>query len=219
MPRLVSAPKSSSAAWPTAWQQPTFRYRLVLTLALLIGLVANLPRFFAWVQMRSGVLLPDPLLALLPAHDVSWFTFTIIYLSVGATLAYVLPRPYVLLRLLAAYWLMQASRVVLLALLPLEPPVGLLPLRDPIIDTFIYVAAGPITKDLFFSGHTATVMLLALATEGARRRWLLAATAAVGLLVLVQHVHYTYDVLAAPFFALGCYWLAGYWVRFRRLIG
>ena len=213
MPRPVSAPKSSSISWPVAWQRSAFRYRLVLTLALLIGLVANLPRFFAWVQSRPGSLLPDPLLALLPAHDVSWFTFIIIYLSVATALSYVLPRPYMLLRLLAAYWLMHASRVVLLALLPLEPPIGLFPLRDPIIDTFIYVAAGPITKDLFFSGHTATVMLLALSTEGARRRWLLAATAAVGLLVLVQHVHYTYDVVAAPFFALGCYWLAGYWAR------
>lgn len=215
MPRLVSTPKTSSAAWPAAWQLSTFRFRLLLTLALLIGLVANLPRFFAWVQARPGSRLPDPLLALLPAHDVSWFTFIIIYLSVGTALVYVLPRPYLLLRLLAAYWLMHAVRVILLALLPLEPPIGLLPLRDPIIDTFIYVAAGPITKDLFFSGHTATVMLLALATEGARRHCLLAATAAVGLLVLVQHVHYTYDVLAAPIFALGCYWLAGYWARFK----
>jgi hypothetical protein len=216
MPHLVSAPKNPSAAWPAAWQLPAFRYRLLLTLALLIGLVANLPRFFAWVQARSGSHLPDPLLALLPVHDVSWFMFIIIYLSVGATLAYVLPRPYILLRLLAAYWLMHVVRVILLTLLPLEPPIGLLPLRDPIIDTFIYVAAGPITKDLFFSGHTATVMLLALANTGTRRWWLLAATAAVGLLVLVQHVHYTYDVLAAPFFALGCYWLAGFWVRFKK---
>lgn len=215
MPHLVSPPPLPSAAWPAAWQRRTFRYRLLLTLALLLALVTSLPRFFAWVQARPGHLLPDPLLALLPTHDVSWFMFIIIYLSVGVTLAYVLPRPYLLLRLLAAYWLMQVVRVGLLALLPLEPPPGLLPLRDPIIDTFIYVAAGPITKDLFFSGHTATVMLLALGVgPGRRRRWLLAATAAVGLLVLIQHVHYSYDVLAAPIFAWGCYRLAGRWAFF-----
>jgi hypothetical protein len=214
MPHLISAPKSLSVTWPTAWQSSSFRYRFLLTLGLLLWLVANLSRFFAWVQSRTGTPLPDPLLDVLPAHDVSWFTFIIIYLSVVVTLAYVLPRPYVLLRLLAAYWLMQVCRVGLLMLLPLEPPIGLIPLRDPIIDTFIYVTAGPITKDLFFSGHTATVMLLALGVgPGVRRRWLLGATAAVGLLVLVQHVHYTYDVLAAPVFALGCYWLAGYWAR------
>ncbi|WP_375436895.1 phosphatase PAP2-related protein [uncultured Hymenobacter sp.] len=212
MPYLVAAPDSVPATWPAAWQQSAFRHRLLLTLVLLGLLVANLPHFFAWVQARPGSQLPDPLLTLLPAHEVSWPTFIVIYVSAGVALTYVLPRPYVLLQLLGAYWLMQVCRIMLLALLPLEPPVGLLPLRDPIIDTFIYVAAGPITKDLFFSGHTATVMLLALATGPGPRRWgLLAATALVGLLVLVQHVHYTYDVVAAPVFALGCYWLAARW--------
>lgn len=214
MPRLVAAPDSPPHTWSAAWQHSPFRYRLLLTLALLLLLVANLPPFFAWVQARPGAHLPDPLLALLPVQDVSWPIFLVIYLSVGVTLRYVLPRPYLLLRLLAAYWLMQVCRVILLALLPLEPPIGLLPLRDPIIDTFIYVAAGPITKDLFFSGHTATVVLLALGVEpGCRRQWLLAAAAVVGLLVLVQHVHYTYDVVAAPFFAFCCYWLAGRFVQ------
>ena len=46
-----------------------------------------------------------------------------------------------------------------------------------------------------------------------RGRWwrdilgLVAAT--VGVLVLVQRVHYTYDVLAAPLFAGLAYWVAG----------
>lgn len=214
MPHLIAAPNSVPAAWQSAWQQAAFRYRLLITLLLLVVLVANLPHFFAWVQARPGVLLPDPLLALLPAYEVSWPTFIVIYISAGFAFSYVLPRPYVLLRLLGAYWLMQICRIMLLALLPLEPPVGLLPLRDPIIDAFIYVSAGPITKDLFFSGHTATVMLFALAMgTSPRRRWLLVATAVVGLLVLVQHVHYTYDVVAAPIFALGCYWLAGWWAE------
>lgn len=211
MPQVIAAPQALPATWSTTWEQSAFRHRLLLTLVLLLLLVANLPHFFAWLQARPGAQLPDPLLALLPVYDVSWPTFIVIYLSAGVTLTHVLPRPYALLRLLGAYWLMQTCRLLLLVALPLEPPVGILPLRDPIIDTFIYVAAGPITKDLFFSGHTATIMLLALSVAGPRRRWLLAATAMVGLLVLIQHVHYTYDVVAAPFFALGCYWLAGWW--------
>jgi hypothetical protein len=207
---MLSIPESAlPLLWPEAWRSPGFRARLLGVMGLLLGMVIWLPRFFAFIQARSGATLPDPLLDLLPVLDVSWPIFTIIYVSVAVTLAHVLPRPLALLRLMGAYWLMQVCRVGLLLLLPLEPPPGLLPLRDPLIDTFIYVAAGPITKDLFFSGHTATAVLLALAVApGTRRRWLLAAAAAIGLLVLVQRVHYTYDVLAAPFFAFGCYWLA-----------
>ena len=71
---------------------------------------------------------------------------------------------------------------------------------------------------MFFSGHTATVTLLALAVRGRWWRWPLGLmAAAVAVLVLVQRVHYTYDVLAAPLFAMLAYWLGGCVVR--RLAG
>ncbi|SHL39320.1 phosphatase PAP2-related protein [Hymenobacter psychrotolerans] len=208
----VSAPPPTAAPlrWPAAWRTPGFRGRLLGVLVLLLGLVAGLPGFFAFIQARPGVVLPDPLLALLPAYDVSGPTFAVIYLSIGAAVVYLLPRPALLLRALWAYWLLHLCRCLLLWLLPLEPPAGLILLRDPLVDALIYAAPAPITKDLFFSGHTATVALLALAVgPGRLRRWLVPGTVAVGLLVLVQHAHYTYDVLAAPLFAAFCFWLAG----------
>ena len=206
----VTPVASEPLRWPAAWRNVGFRARLLGVLALLLGLVAGLPRFFAFIQARPGVLLPDPLLALLPAHDVSVPTFAVIYLSIGAGVVYLLPRPALLLRALWAYWLLHLCRCLLLWLLPLEPPAGLVLLRDPLVDSLIYAAPAPITKDLFFSGHTATVALLALAVgPGRLRRWLVVGAVAVGLLVLVQHAHYTYDVLAAPLFAAFCFWLAG----------
>ncbi|MBD2714009.1 hypothetical protein KBK19_03065 [Microvirga sp. STR05] len=196
--------------WPAAWRNASFRVRLLGVLVLLLGLVTVLPRFFAFIQARPGVVLPDPLLALLPAHDVSGPTFAVIYLSIGVGVVYLLPRPALLLRALWAYWLLHLCRCLLLWLLPLEPPVGLVLLRDPLVDSLIYAAPAPITKDLFFSGHTATVALLALSVGPVRlRRWLVVGAVAVGLLVLVQHAHYTYDVLAAPLFAAFCFWLSG----------
>lgn len=200
--------------WPEAWRQPVFRVRLLLVLALLLVLVAGLPRFFAFIQARPGVVLPDPLLALLPPLDVSVPTFAAIYLSIAAGVVYLVPRPVLLLRALWAYWLLHLCRCLTLWLLPLEPPPGLVLLRDPLVDQLIYAAPTPITKDLFFSGHTATVVLLALAVgPGWLRRGLFGAAAVVGLLVMVQHAHYSYDVLAAPLFAAGCTWLA------RRIVG
>ncbi|GAA4003436.1 hypothetical protein GCM10022408_13750 [Hymenobacter fastidiosus] len=209
---LVSPP--DSLPWPAAWAQPAFRRSLLLSIGLLLLLAARLPPFFAYLQARPGVVLADPLLAALPAHDVSLPTFILIYLSIGATLSYLLPRPRRLLHGLWAYLLLHLLRTLTLWLVPLDPPTGLLLLRDPLVDVFFYGGPAPITKDLFFSGHTATLFLLALAVPPRGWRWsLLAATAAVGALVLVQHAHYTYDVLAAPFFAGLSYWLAGRLVR------
>ncbi|GAB2773516.1 hypothetical protein HNQ93_000924 [Hymenobacter luteus] len=196
--------------WREAWRQPAFRARLGVVLALLLTLAAVLPRFFAWVQARHGRLLPDPLLALLPARDVSGLTFAVIYLGIGLGVVTLLPRPYPLLRALTAYLLLHLLRCTTLALLPLEPPIGLIILRDPLVEQLFYAAPAPITKDLFFSGHTATLLLLALAVPaGWRRRVLLAATLAIGLLVMMQRAHYSYDVLAAPLFAGLSFWLAG----------
>nr|WP_262898321.1 sphingomyelin synthase family protein [Hymenobacter siberiensis] len=78
------------------------------------------------------------------------------------------------------------------------------------MDRIFEVTTQPIVRDLFFSGHTATMVLLTLVGRGRSWRWVLGLmSVAVGVLVLVQRVHYSYDVLAAPFFAGAAYWLAG----------
>ncbi|WP_460622699.1 phosphatase PAP2-related protein [Hymenobacter tenuis] len=203
-----------SVSWPEAWRYTKFRHQLLLVLGGLLLLATLLPRFFAWIEARPGYQLPDPLLAALPAYDVSGLAFGVIYLGIGLGVATLLPRPQHLLRALLAYLLLHGFRCLMLALLPLEPPTGLVLLHDPLVDQFFYAAPVPITKDLFFSGHTATLFLLALAVPRGWRRWVLAAgTFIIGVLVLVQHAHYTYDVLAAPLFAGLSFWLA------RKLVG
>jgi len=211
-PAITSLSRQESAdfQWQEVWKRPTFRYQLVAALALGVALAVGLPFYFAVIQARPGHVLPDPFLAYLPPYDVSWLTFAFIYLSIVVALGHLLPRPVALLRVLWAYGIMHLIRMATLWLVPLDPPTGLLLLHDPIVDTFFYPSAAPITKDLFFSGHTATLMLLALAVRGRTLRVaLLLATLLVGFLVLVQHAHYTYDVLAAPLFAGFSYWLAG----------
>ncbi|WP_426489589.1 phosphatase PAP2-related protein [Hymenobacter sp. 102] len=202
--------------WPAAWRHPVFRGQLGAVVALLLLLASQLPRYFAWVQARPGRILPDPVLTALPAHDVSGPTFAVIYLGIGLGVVTLLPRPLRLLRALWAYLGLHLLRCLTLYLLPLEPPPGLVLLRDPLVDRLIYAAPAPITKDLFFSGHTATLLLLALAVPaGWRRQVLLAGTVAIGTLVLVQHAHYTYDVLAAPLFVGLAWWLSGHVGRMK----
>ena len=200
-----------------AWAWPGFRLRLGLIVLLLLGLLPVVPHFYHFIQARPGHLLPDPLLDLLPIRDVSTPTFALIYGCVAATLVYLLPRPNLLLRALWAYYFLQLLRMLTLWLLPLEPPLALVLLHDPVMDRVFEVTTQPIIRDLFFSGHTATMALLAFVGRGRRWRTALALmTMAVGLLVLVQRVHYSYDVLAAPFFAWAAYWLAGWTLRLMR---
>ena len=209
-PRPVAVRHSPKARWQAAWATPGFRQRLGLIGLLLLGLLPVVPHFYHFIQARPGHLLPDPLLALLPIRDVSTPTFALIYGCVVATLVYLVPRPYLLLRALWAYYFLQLLRMGTLWLVPLEPPTALVLLHDPVMDRVFEVTTQPIIRDLFFSGHTATMALLALVGPG--RRWRISLglmTIAVGTLVLVQRVHYTYDVLAAPFFAWAAYWLAG----------
>jgi hypothetical protein len=197
-------------AWPAAWARPGFRWQLGLVVVLLLGLLPVVPGFYHFVQARPGQPLADPLLELLPVHDNSALTFALIYGAIGATLVYLLPRPQRLLQALWAYYLLQLMRIATLWLLPLEPPAALVVLHDPVMDRIFAVTTQPIVRDLFFSGHTATMVLLTLAGRGRRWRWALGLMSlAVALLVLVQRVHYSYDVLAAPFFAWAAYWLAG----------
>jgi len=212
---LPNAAAPTPTNWPRAWAQPGFRLRLGLVVMVLFGLLPVVPGFYHFIQSRPGHQLADPLLALLPVHDVSTPTFTLIYGAIVATLGYLLPRPQQLLRALWAYYFLQLLRMGTLWLLPLEPPTGLLILHDPVMDRIFNVTTQPIIRDLFFSGHTATMTLLALLIPGRSWRWALTlATVAVGILVLVQRVHYSYDVLAAPIFAGLAYWLAG-WVAIQ----
>jgi membrane-associated phospholipid phosphatase len=187
-------------AWTDAWRDPRFRLRLALTVPALVAVLATLARFLTFVEARPGAVLPDPVLILLQPRDLTWLTFSLIYLGIFFGVARLAREPRALVVALEAYVVMVLFRIAAMWVTPLEAPPGMIPLHDPLVRLF-----GPgklLTKDLFFSGHTSTLFLLFLAVPG---RWskglFLFCTAAVGISVLAQHVHYTVDVLAAPFFA------------------
>ncbi len=198
-------------AWSRAWQDRSFRLRAALTgPALALALLA-MSRFLGWVEGRHGAVLPDPLLALVPPRDVSWLAFLAIYVAVAASLVPLVRRPADLVLALHAYMVMVAFRIAVMWAAPLDPPIGIIGLRDPLAET---LRAGQVlTRDLFFSGHVSTIFLLSLV---ARDRWLraflLALAGLAAACVLWQHVHYTVDVLAAPVFAYAA-WRAARWLR------
>lgn len=195
-------------------QMITLRSRSVkawsATLAVAVCIVAVLPPFFRYIQGKPGISMQDPMLQWLPAMDVSAPLFVFLYAVVALAVWALARHPLIFLRAAQAYVLLLLLRMMTMAMVTLDPPPGLLPLQDP-ISTFFYPDRLPFSKDLFFSGHTATVFLLHLAfPKGLGRSLLLVATVLVGLAVLVQHVHWTVDVLAAPVFAWVAWWASAH---------
>jgi len=70
-----------------------------------------------------------------------------------------------------------------------------------------------LTKDLFFSGHTATTFLLLLYCwrDPALRWWALAAHTIVVAVVFLSHLHYTIDVIGAYAVTFSLYVLFEWW--------
>jgi hypothetical protein len=84
---------------------------------------------------------------------------------------------------------------------PLESPIAIIPLHDEILKLTFYSGAENI-KDLFFSGHAATLFLFYFFSVDKVFKYLfLAAAISLSIGLVVQHVHYSFDILAAPVFA------------------
>jgi hypothetical protein len=168
-----------------------------------------LPTFFNAIQKRTGPVLNDWLLAAVPAANVSWAIFTIIWGWGLYTLWRGIETPMIYITYMWTFIFVIMLRVAAIALIPLDPPVGLVELKDPL--TGVFYGQSTITKDLFFSGHTSILFLTVLCLE---KKWekIIAgcATFIVACLLIVQHVHYTIDILAAPIVIYPVYRLVKY---------
>ena len=175
-----------------------------MTVLILGMLLLAYAHFLDWIEFRPGVLLHDPLLASFQARKVTWLVFALIYGGLVLGLGTLSARPAALLVALQSYALVIVARMAAMYVVPLDPPVGMIRLKDPFIQLFDLGVV--LTRDLFFSGHVATLFLLFLtARHRLLRAAFLLATVVVGAGLIWQHVHYTIDVLIAPFITFGCY--------------
>ena len=194
--------------WKAAWSKNLFRYYFILIVVAFIVCIYIYGLFLDFIEARPGSILPDPILNLYNPLEVTWFTFGIIYISVILTLVRLSWQPSQLLITLQAYILIAMARMASMYLIPLDPPPLLIPLEDPFVQS---VSSGVLTRDLFFSGHTSTMFLLYLSCTSRKMKiFFLIGTLLVGILVLLQHVHYSIDVVAAPFYAFTCYKLSSF---------
>ena len=190
--------------WKTFLKNKNTRIEFIITVIVFIPLMTVFAQFLIFVENRNGATLNDPILNLYNPVDLTWLTFSLIYLSLILFLINRIKEPEILMIALQTYGLMVLFRGIAMYLTPFNAPQNTIVLNDPFVQMF---GKGDIlTKDLFFSGHTGTLFLLVLLVENKTLKTIfLIATILVGSAVLLQHVQYSIDVFAAPFVAYGSY--------------
>ncbi|MBP6386096.1 MAG: hypothetical protein KA313_08340 [Pseudarcicella sp.] len=200
---------TSLQSWSKAWQNNQFRWKFIGTLILFSIIAFNAPTYLGYIQTRKGVVLNDFILESLPALDVSNYIFVILYSLVVYFLSRTLCNAQLFLLFSMTFVIETYFRMLTIYLFPLEPPLGLIELSDPFAAIFIYGKKGAITHDLFFSGHTATMLIVCLFMKGKIQRFIAYLAALIVIvLLLIQHIHYTIDILGAFFFTFLAYFLA-----------
>jgi len=197
--------------WKNNWQSTDYRRKLISGLIIISLILISLPFFYQAIEQRNGIKFNDYFLQWLPAYDLSLFIFVTIWSMALLTFHRFKQDPQIFLTFLWGFILINLSRFVAIGLVPLNPPDNLIAIHDPISNYFY----GPkfITKDLFFSGHTAAMFLMFLCLKKKSDKILtFIATILIGLAVLIQHVHYTMDVFMAPIIT---YFL---WIASRKIV-
>ncbi len=202
-------PPSPKDNWTVTWNARYKRYQIIVGTVIILAIIFTLPAFFAHIEKRKGAVLNDWLLAHIPPHNVSLLIFAIIWGMALLILIRTVNHPSIYITYCWTLIFVYIVRFVTLSLVALDPPPGMIPLVDPLSSVFYGNAS--ITKDLFFSGHTTTMVLIFLCLEKKIDKIIaLIAVFAVAYLLLVQHIHYTIDILAAPIVVYACYRLTGY---------
>lgn len=193
--------------WQLYFARPNKRLVFFVSFLILIITLVFFVYFLTYNENRIGYVFNDPVLNLFHPVELSEFIFfTTYFLAIyGLIISFRVPAIFV--SLIQAYTIMTLLRILCLYVVPLEPPLLVIPLKDSFLQTFFYSGRENL-KDLFFSGHTATIFLFAFGLKQNNTKWFFAIGACVvGVLVVLQHVHYSIDVIAAPVIAVAATWL------------
>lgn len=195
--------------WKAALYNYSYTIKLMTTIAVFTVGAVQFPIYFSHIQKREGQILNDYILDYLPAHDVSTPIFAVIYGLLIYMLCRILTKPNLFLLFALTFVIETVFRMTTIYFFPLNHPQNLVILHDTFAELLIYGDTEPITKDLFFSGHTATMVMIWLFVKKPLEKFIAAiATFLLASLLLIQHVHYSVDILGAFFFTYLSYLIA-----------
>lgn len=187
--------------WQTARTDARFRRLFLYSLLFLAVALTLLTLILGYTERRTGIVIEKNWLAAFPPQDFSILIFSITYGFAAAGIVYFFRRPETAMMLVQGYAMLTALRCITLLLVPLDPPEAIIPLNDPLLQHSFY-AGRPNLKDLFFSGHVATLLLFGFLCKRKMISLIFfSAGAAAGVFLAVQRVHYITDIVAAPLFA------------------
>ncbi len=194
----------TSPAWTDSYKLKNVEYKLLISVIILAVVLYFYSTFLNYVETREGFSFRDPVLSLFHPIDLTWLIFSLIYLSLFSGIIILIRNPVRLILAIQIYTVLILVRITAMYSLPFNPPLDMIPLNDPFVQ--IFGSGKLLTKDLFFSGHTATLFLLFLVVDKKPfKQIFLIFTVVIGVSVILQHVHYFIDVMAAPFFTFGAY--------------
>jgi len=195
--------------WSTLWSNKVYLAVWISYLLLVLANIKLVSAFLVFNESRhGGFLLNDWVLNMIEPSNVSTLLFAITWVCIFFSLPIALRTPRRAMVFFISILILGISRCICLYVLPLTPPEGIIPLRDTFIEGSFY-GDQVLVRDLFFSGHTASLALLTFIVDVKWIKYILGVcTLIVAILLLKQHVHYTLDVVVAPLAAFLAYRLA-----------
>lgn len=189
------------------WTRELLQYRRLVLLASVLALVALLADYSCgtYVTATPGAKVPDLILDRLPSLDLSFlFIYGYMALLVAMFCYPLFWRVRMLHVVIFQFSLLLTLRSLFMLFTHLETPAGSVPVHFPGVFSNLYFE-----NDMFFSGHTAMPFLGFYLFRPSRFRYVFLVGAVVmGAVVLLMHVHYSIDVLAA-FFMTYCSYQMG----------
>ncbi len=191
--------------WSEALEEKNFLMRFTINAVVCTSLYMAMVHFLAWNRLTPGVILNDPIQKFFVPRDFSTIIFSITYSCAILFIIYIIARPRDFYYVARAFLVVFLLRGVFIVLIPLVPPTDTVPLHDPFLD-FLVGENKDILNDLFYSGHMADLCIFFLCCRSvALKSFTFLSAIAVAIMLVWQHVHYTADVIGAPFFAYVCY--------------
>ncbi len=192
--------------------QPNFKNPkacLLLLGSVLILFIGFKVIFYAMflVENRPGPILFDPVHQFLPApinfsNQIFISTYSAVFVIAMDSIS---KGPNQLSKVCLGYSLILFLRSASMVLVPLDPPEGLILLIDPLISYFNpepFVA----TRDLFFSGHCASLAFFYFIVKNKYAKYFLAfLNVFVIIAISLQRVHYTIDIIGGVIVAYGVF--------------